>query len=52
MSFIEPVLNLLVIELARWEYSLSLAPIGQPAKMQNKENTTFLALLRPSFALE
>ena len=25
-------------------------PIGLPTKMQNKENTTFLALLRLSFA--
>ena len=27
-------------------------PIGLPTKMQNKENTTFLALLRLSFALD
>ena len=46
VSFIEHVV------LLGGEYSLSLAPIGLPAKMQNKENTTFLALLRPSFALE
>ena len=38
--------------VAGGEYSLSLAPIGQQAKMQNKENTSFLALLRPYFALE
>ena len=28
------------------------SPIGLATKMQNKENTTFLALLRQSFALE
>ena len=27
-------------------------PIGLPTKMQNKENTTFLAFLRLSFALD
>ena len=27
-------------------------PIGLPTKMQNKENSTFLALLRLSFALD
>ena len=27
-------------------------PIGLPTKMQNKENTTFLALLRLFFVLE
>ena len=27
-------------------------PIGLPTKMQNKKNTTFLALLRLSFALD
>ena len=27
-------------------------PVGLPTKMQNKENTTFLALLRLSFALD
>ena len=27
-------------------------PIGMPTKMQNKKNTTFLALLRLSFALD
>ena len=27
-------------------------PIGLPIKMQNKENTTFLTLLRLSFALD
>ena len=27
-------------------------PIGLPIKMQNKKNTTFLALLRLSFALD
>ena len=27
-------------------------PIGLPTKMQNKENTTFLAHLRLSFALD
>ena len=29
-----------------------IPPIGLSTKMQNKKNTTFLALLRPSFALE
>ena len=45
-----------------WQESSSVArggggagcspPIGLPTKMQNKENTTFLALLRLSFALD
>ena len=30
----------------------SYSPIGLSAKMQNKKNTTFLALLKQSFALE
>ena len=29
-----------------------IPPIGLSTKMQNKKNTTFLALLRLSFALE
>ena len=37
MSFIEPV------ALLGGNTAVPLASIGQPAKMQNKENTTFLA---------
>ena len=32
--------------------SIAPPPVGLPTKMQNKKNTTFLALLRLSFALD
>ena len=32
--------------------AIALHPIGISTKMQNEKNTTFLALLRPFYALE